>query len=91
MILLSDETQNRRSILKTGLLYLLMDLIGIFLLYLSGRRFVLRSTQPLEETYEKQRDFVSAASHELRSPLAVIQANASAIQDAPWESPGFWL
>lgn len=87
MILLSDETQNRRSILKTGLLYFLMDLSGIFLLYLSGRRFVLRSTQPLEETYEKQRDFVSAASHELRSPLAVIQANASAIQDAPWESP----
>ena len=87
MILLSDETQNRRSILKTGLLYLLMDLLGIFLLYLSGRRFVRRSTQPLEETYEKQRDFVSAASHELRSPLAVIQANASAIQDAPGESP----
>ncbi len=72
MILLSDETQNRRNILKTGLLYLLMDLLGIFLLYLSGRRFVRRSTQPLEETYEKQRDFVSAASHELRSPLAVV-------------------
>ena len=87
MILLSDETQHRRDLLKTGLLYLLLDLIGIFLLYLTGRRFVRRSTQPLEETYQKQRDFVSAASHELRSPLAVIQANAAAVKDAPDESP----
>ena len=87
LILLSDESGEHFRILIMGLLFLLADCIGVFLLYLAGRRFVRRASAPLEESYQKQQDFVSAASHELRSPLAVIQANAAAITDAPLEMP----
>lgn len=87
LILLSDESGQRMTVLKMLLFYLFMDGAGIFLLYLTGRRFVRRSTGPLEENYRKQQDFVAAASHELRSPLAVIQTNAAAIADAPQEIP----
>lgn len=87
MVLLSDETPDKISLLKTSLFYLLMDLAGILLLYLTGRRFVRRTTAPLEETYQKQQEFIASASHELRSPLAVIQANADAIADIPSEGP----
>ena len=85
LILLLDITDNRIKLLETGCVYLLIDLFGILLLFLSGRRFVRRSLKPLEETYQKQQDFAAAASHELRSPLAVIQTTADAITVRPEE------
>ncbi len=85
LILLLDITDNRIKLLETGCVYLLIDLFGILLLFLSGRWFVRRSLKPLEETCQKQQDFAAAASHELRSPLAVIQTTADAITARPEE------
>lgn len=85
LILLQDISGNRGQIIRTFIFYVGIGCIGILLLFLTGRWFVRRSLKPLEETYEKQQDFVAAASHELRSPLAVIQSTADAIADAPEE------
>lgn len=85
LILLQDITGNRALVMKTLLFYILIGCIGILLLFLTGRWFVRRSLKPLEETYQKQQDFVAAASHELRSPLAVIRSTADAVADAPKE------
>lgn len=79
LILLQDITPNRNRLLQTGCFYLMIDSLGLLLLFLTGRRFVAKSLKPLEETYRKQQDFVAAASHELRSPLSVIQTSADAI------------
>ncbi|GHV99090.1 two-component sensor histidine kinase [Lactobacillus nasalidis] len=35
-----------------------------------------RAVQPIKEAYEKQRRFITNAGHELKTPLAVISANA---------------
>lgn len=86
LVLLQDITDGRRQIVWTALFYLAIDTAGIFLLFLTGRWFVRRSLKPLEETYLKQQDFVAAASHELRSPLAVIQTAADAADAAPAEA-----
>lgn len=87
LILLQDISGNRAQMMRTLIFYIFIDSIGILLLFLTGRWFVRRSLKPLEETYEKQQDFVAAASHELRSPLAVIRTAADAIADAPEEEP----
>lgn len=85
LILLQDITDTKKKLLETCCVYLLIDLLGILLLFLSGRWFVRRSLKPLEDTYRKQQDFVAAASHELRSPLAVIQSTADALTARPEE------
>lgn len=85
LILLHDISGNRALVMRTLLFYILIGCIGILLLFLTGRWFVRRSLKPLEETYQKQQDFVAAASHELRSPLAVIRSTADAVADAPEE------
>lgn len=83
LILLQDITVNRMRLVRTALLYLLIDILGILLLFLTGKRFVGRSLKPLEEMYKKQQDFAASASHELRSPLAVIRTAADAAAAAP--------
>ena len=48
-------------------------------LYTISRYAVGKAVSPLEEYHQRQTDFVASAAHELRSPLAVIQASASAV------------
>lgn len=83
LILLQDTSEKKEQLLKTALFYLCIDLLGILLFFLTGKWFVRRSLKPLEETYQKRQDFVAAASHELRSPLTVIQTTADALTNAP--------
>lgn len=45
--------------------------------------------KPVEETIEKQKQFISDASHELKTPLAVIEANVDVIETQNGKSK--WL
>ena len=60
-------------------------LVPLFLLawYLAGR-----IVSPLEESYRRQKQFISDASHELKTPVAVIEANiellSRELEDDPW-------
>lgn len=67
---------------ETGM-FVLADLLGILFLGLTGYFFVNRSLRPVEEARRKQSAFIAAASHELRSPLAVLRANVSACRTLP--------
>ena len=58
--------------------FTLLALIGLGLF---ARWFTRRAVRPLEESRKKQMEFVHAVSHELRAPLAVIQASLSALRD----------
>jgi len=40
---------------------------------------VKKALQPVEASFHSQRNFVAAASHELKAPMAVIQANAEVL------------
>lgn len=56
-------------------------LVFLFSLYLANQ-----SIKPVKETYNAQKQFIANASHEIKTPLAVIQANLEAadIKDNEW-------
>ena len=45
-----------------------------------------RSVKPVKEAYDKQREFIANASHELKTPIAAVQANFEALgaTEQPW-------
>ena len=45
--------------------------------------------KPIIETFKKQKQFITDASHELKTPVAVIMANAEALENEPEETK--WL
>lgn len=61
------------------LIYLGFDFMGCLGLFLVSCFFVNRALKPVEESQKKQNEFIAAASHDLRSPLAVIQTNATSL------------
>lgn len=69
----------QHRIYRQLLIFTALDLLGCLLLLFVSHRFVGIVLKPVEENRRKQSEFIAAASHDLRSPLAVIQANASAL------------
>lgn len=70
--------------LKDTILHLcLLFLLGIGCLWLASWKFVGWSLIPVEESQKKQAQFIAAASHELRSPLAVLRSGIAAVSAEP--------
>jgi signal transduction histidine kinase len=55
-----------------------VGIVVLALFYFLSRSFANRAMRPAAESFEKQRRFVADASHELKTPLAIIDANAEA-------------
>lgn len=66
-----------------GIKYILLTVFGSSLLFLFSFLFIKKVIQPVEEGQQKQVEFIAAASHELRSPLTVIQTGLTTIRKNP--------
>ncbi len=71
-VILYDRTHQTKQLALLTLFVIGADLVTLFLLVLFSWFFTGRMLLPLETSQKKQKTFVAAASHELRSPLAVM-------------------
>jgi len=65
-------------------------LIALVVLFIASKRIAARIITPLEQNDLRQKQFVSDAGHELKTPLSVISTNAELLQrqsgDSEWLS-----
>ncbi len=59
----------------------IISIVSIFAIYKLAKKVSKMIVKPVEETFEKQKQFISDASHELKTPLAVIEANADVLEN----------
>lgn len=81
-IILYPLTSQKQEISHQRYLFGLADFFAILILLVFSWVFTGRIIRPLEENRKKQTSFIASASHELRSPLAVILSSLSAMEKA---------
>lgn len=74
------------NLLKTSIMIFVLLEIVIIIVSVKITRWIIK---PVEESFSKQKQFVTDASHELKTPVAVIMANAEALEKEPNETK--WL
>ncbi len=70
----------------TIMISIIIGALGIIIIFVIAKKISTIIVQPVENTFEKQKQFISDASHELKTPLAVIEANADVLQDKVGEN-----
>lgn len=63
--------------------YISIAIFGITLLlsYFLAFLFALKAVKPVEDSYVKQKQFIADASHELKTPIAIIGANIDVLKN----------
>ena len=59
--------------------FLTIGIISLFVLLFISIYLTNKTIKPLKESFEKQKQFIADASHELKTPLAIIRTNTSVI------------
>lgn len=68
---------------------LIIGIVAVFVFFIIAVILSFWLVRPVKETLEKQKRFISNASHELKTPVAVISANADVLEGEIGENK--WL
>ena len=83
VVMLQDEQGADAQRARQRWRYAAIAIVVLILISYLCWHFTGRMIQPIKEAHEQQNQFVSAASHDLRTPLQVIRVNAEAIKVNP--------
>lgn len=74
-----DITDTQKTLRDLFLTFLFVGCAMLGVIFLISLYFANGSIKPISEAWEKQRQFVADASHELKTPLSIINANYDAL------------
>lgn len=72
------QLQSANNMLRITAVIFLICVLIVFVLLLSLSK---RATRPFVDNLERQRQFITDASHELKTPLAILSANIGLLED----------
>lgn len=74
-----DITSRQAILIRLIYTFLMVSLVTLIAIYFVSRFFANRSIKPIQEAFNKQTQFIADASHELKTPLAVINTNVDVL------------
>ena len=85
-IVFLDSAARRTAVIRVVLLSLLLGSVSWLLMLVLVMALSRRAIRPIAENMERQRQFVTDAGHELKTPIAIILANVDAMELRTGES-----
>lgn len=81
-IIIFMESENvishiKRILYFSAIIFVLFEIV----IYAIAKKISNVIVKPVRETFDKQKQFISDASHELKTPLAVIEANTDVLEE----------
>ena len=86
LIIFTDISRDIQNAKRVLLYSVIISIAGLAAVYVLVYFFSKKVFKPIEESYQKQKRFITDASHELKTPLAIIAANADVIEIEAGES-----
>ncbi|MBQ6164395.1 MAG: HAMP domain-containing histidine kinase [Clostridia bacterium] len=89
VVVLVESAETVKAIKNILLVSVLLFLAAAAVSFVIARLIASRIAKPAEDTFNKQKQFISDAGHELKTPLTVIAANAEMLENEIGENK--WL
>lgn len=74
-----DITFQQKNLNELIYIFLAVSSVMLVCIYFISKFFANRSIIPIKDAFEKQKQFIGDASHELKTPLAVINTNVDVL------------
>ena len=84
-LLIFDNSNVRLSLFRSLIISILIFLILEAVAFILSRAITDWIIIPVKSSFEKQKQFIADASHELKTPLSVILASSEALEENPAE------
>ena len=84
-LIIVDNKLTNNKLTNELILSLIILSISEIIIVIGSKKLTKWITNPVKETFQKQKEFVADASHELKTPLSVITASLDAIENNPKE------
>ena len=78
-IIFLDITPRQGILTNLVYTFCLVAFIMLIFIFFIGRFFANRAIKPVKESFDKQKQFIADASHELKTPLTVINTNVDVL------------
>ena len=85
-LVLLDQTGSIATQRNILLILFGVTILSLLLLFGLSTLFATRTVRPVKEAFDRQKNFVADASHELKTPLAILNANLSVLAENGTES-----
>lgn len=89
-----DVTDTHKTLGELLATFIVVGIVMLIVIFVISLYFANRAIKPIAEVWEKQKQLVADASHELKTPLAIINANSDAllaVQEETIKSQRKWL
>ena len=80
IMILTDKSSEKDMLNQLKRTTIIVGIIALIVLSVLAYFLSKKSIQPIREAFDKQKQFVSDASHELKTPLTVISTNADVLE-----------